>query len=75
MIPFELIIMAVLFIGLALLEKKEKRAFLLQYYLLVYVLTSLVALLVGEFTILGGVGAVFLALIIWLGWKRLRYYI
>lgn len=75
MIPSELIIMAVLFIGLALLEKKEKRAFLLQYYLLVYVLTSLVALLVGEFTILGGVGAVFLALIIWLGWKRLRYYI
>ncbi len=75
MIPFELIIMAVLFIGLALLEKKEKRAFLLQYYLLVYVLTSLIALLVGEFTILGGVGAVFLALIIWLGWKRLRYYI
>ncbi len=73
MIPFELIIMAVLFIGLALLEKKEKRAFLLQYYLLVYVLTSLIALLVGEFTILGGVGAVFLALIIWLGWKRLRY--
>jgi len=72
MIPSELIIMTVLFIGLALLEKKEKRVSSLQYYLLIYTINAFIALIVGEFTYIGSASAVIFAFVIWVGLKKVR---